>query len=164
MPTFELIQMPSLRRQLDGLYCSRLGLFSILPLLLAFSPLLPLCSGCAVRSDCCVLRRALPPRWSSSFSSPHSGKALPRCFDLWLFGCLDDFCLLGKYWKRVLLSAIVIDRRMGSRAFDVSHAAGLKKLGRLYPSLLLGFFCIIYVSLVVIFIIANYVPWTWVDD
>ena len=46
---------------------------------------------------------------------------------VWLCGCLDDFCLLGKYWKRVLLSAIVIDWRMGSRAlFDVSHAEGLK--------------------------------------
>ena len=73
------------------------------------------------------------------------------------------------YWENIgrgfFIYAIVIDWRMGSRAlFDVSHAAGLKKLGRLYPSLLLCFFCIIYVSLVVIFIIADYVPWTWVDD
>ena len=58
---------------------------------------------------------------------------------MWLFGCLDDFYLLGKYWKRVLLSAIVIDWRMGSRAFDVSHAAGLKKTRPLVPFLIIGF-------------------------
>ena len=88
---------------------------------------------------------------------------------VWLCGC-SNVWMIFVYWENIgrgffyVLSAIVIDWRMGSRAFDVSHAAGLKKLGRLYPSLLLGFFCIIYVSLVVIFIIVDYVPWTWVDD
>ena len=67
------------------------------------------------------------------------------------------------YWENIgrefFIYAIVIDWRMGSRA-----CGRFEKLGRLYPSLLLCFFCIIYVSLVVIFIIADYVPWTWVDD
>ena len=52
-PAIELIQKSSFRTAaIARIKLMRLGLFSILPLLLVFSPLLTLCSGCAVRSDC----------------------------------------------------------------------------------------------------------------
>ena len=37
------------------------------------------------------------------------------------------------------------------------------KTGPLVPSLLLSFLRIVYLSLVVVAVIADYVPWTWVD-